>query len=353
MKLKYSNLWFSIFSLTVVIAFSFTLFTEDAFSLRDSDRDFDGINDELDKCPYSAENYNKFEDEDGCPDTLVEEKTKYEFPDTDGDGIEDRFDNCVNLPETFNDYLDEDGCPEVLPNVPISSIDSDLDSIPDSIDACPNEKETFNEFKDADGCPDSLSPFSNTPSEIISQENQCLGGKIPVMRFNAQDPVCVFSDTAKKWEDLGIAEIIIPVSEKKIEEEKTIPIQEIEGKSEESPKPIEAPPEEENLPEISSEIILETDKTILGQSFSYPDGSPYITSKIVTIPVGGETGNHIHEYPLFAFVLKGEVTVDYQNEGTKTYVAGDAIMEAINFIHNGKNMGDEPTEILVVTLGEQ
>ena len=338
----------------MVLSFSFTLLTEDAFSLRDSDRDYDGIIDDLDDCPYFAENYNKFEDEDGCPDTLVEEKTKYEFPDTDGDGIEDRFDNCVNLPETFNDYLDDDGCPERLPNAPSSLTDSDLDSIPDSIDACPNEKETFNEFKDADGCPDSLEPFTNVPTEIISQENQCLGGKIPVIRFNVQDPVCVFSDTAKKWEKLGIAELIIPVSEETIkEEEKEIPPTEIEGKSEESPQSIETPPEEENLPEISSEIILETGKTILGQNFSYPDGLPYITSKIVTIPVGGETGDHIHEYPLFAFVLKGEVTVDYHNEGTKTYEAGEAIMEAINLTHNGKNIGNEPTEILVVTLGEQ
>ncbi len=51
--------------------------------------------------------------------------------------------------------------------------------------------------------------------------------------------------------------------------------------------------------EISSQTILDTGKTVIGQDIQYPSGSPLITSKIVTIPVGAETGPHIHEYPMF------------------------------------------------------
>ena len=337
-----------------LVSLSVTLFVNDSYSLRVYDRDNDGIVDDLDKCPDFAENYNKFQDDDGCPDTKIDEKTKFEFPDTDGDGIVDRFDNCVNLPETFNDYLDDDGCPERLPNTPNDVTDSDFDSIPDSIDACPFEKETFNEFKDADGCPDSISPYSKTPKEIISQENQCLNGKIPVIRLNAQNPVCVFLDIAKKWEELGIGEITVPISEEKIEtKEEIATIPEIEEKFEEPSQTSDSVPAEKKLSEVSSVSILETSKTIIGQDISYPKGTPLISSTIVTIPVGEETGDHVHEYPLFAFVLKGEVTVDYHEEGTKKYLKGDAIMEAINFTHNGINTGDEPTEILVVTIGEE
>ena len=103
--------------------------------------------------------------------------------------------------------------------------------------------------------------------------------------------------------------------------------------------------------DISVQTILETDKTVIGQDISYPSGSPLITSKIVTIPVGAETGPHIHEFPMFAYIMEGEVTVDYGKQGIKKFVKGESIVEAINYTHNGKNNGSEPTEILVVLMG--
>jgi len=103
--------------------------------------------------------------------------------------------------------------------------------------------------------------------------------------------------------------------------------------------------------DISVQTILETDKTVIGQDISYPSGSPLITSKIVTIPVGAETGPHIHEFPMFAYIMEGEVTVDYGKQGIKKFVKGESIVEAINYTHNGKNNGSGPTEILVVLMG--
>ena len=55
---------------------------------------------------------------------------------------------------------------------------------------------------------------------------------------------------------------------------------------------------------------------------------------------------------MFAYIMEGEVTVDYGEQGIKTFVKGESIMEAINYTHNGKNNGDKPTEILVVLMGE-
>ena len=107
------------------------------------------------------------------------------------------------------------------------------------------------------------------------------------------------------------------------------------------------------IDEISSQTILDTNKTVIGQLIQYPSGTPQITSKIVTIPVGSETGPHIHEVPMFAYILKGEVTVDYGDKGIKTFVEGDSMVEAINYTHNGKNMGKEPTEILIVLMDER
>ena len=101
------------------------------------DRDGDGIKDDVDKCPDEPEDFDGFQDEDGCPD-----------PDNDRDGIPDVDDKCPNQPETFNGYQDADGCPDGTKN------DRDGDGIPDDVDKCPDDPEDFDGFEDADGCPD-------------------------------------------------------------------------------------------------------------------------------------------------------------------------------------------------------
>jgi OOP family OmpA-OmpF porin len=70
----------------------------------DLDPDHDGILGDKDKCPNEPEDFDGFQDDDGCPD-----------PDNDGDGIADKLDACPNEPETFNGYRDEDGCPDEVP----------------------------------------------------------------------------------------------------------------------------------------------------------------------------------------------------------------------------------------------
>jgi outer membrane protein OmpA-like peptidoglycan-associated protein len=101
------------------------------------DRDGDGIKDDVDKCPDEPEDFDGFEDEDGCPD-----------PDNDRDGIPDEDDKCPDIPEDKDGVEDEDGCPEGDKN------DRDGDGIPDNIDKCPDEPEDFDGFQDDDGCPD-------------------------------------------------------------------------------------------------------------------------------------------------------------------------------------------------------
>jgi OmpA-OmpF porin, OOP family len=104
------------------------------FMSENRDRDGDGISDEKDQCPTAAEDFDGFEDSDGCPDL-----------DNDGDGIPDVNDKCPNAAEDMDGFEDQDGCPEV---------DNDKDGIPDDVDHCPNEPETKNGYKDQDGCPD-------------------------------------------------------------------------------------------------------------------------------------------------------------------------------------------------------
>jgi quercetin dioxygenase-like cupin family protein len=102
------------------------------------------------------------------------------------------------------------------------------------------------------------------------------------------------------------------------------------------------------------ETLLETGTTILGQPFAYPsEGAPRITAAIVTLEPGQETGRHRHAVPLYGQVLAGEVTIDYGEHGTKIYRTGDAFMEAIDTLHNGRNDGTETARILAVFIGAE
>ena len=168
----------------------------------DRDRDGDGIMDDVDACPDDPEDFDAFQDQDGCPEldndgdgvldtadgpadstgygacrNLPEDFDGFEDtdgcpdPDNDKDGFPDvkdgpkeatGFGACRDMPEDFDGFQDDDGCPEP---------DNDNDKICDpwvseqglldqyadvckGLDECPNEPETYNEFKDEDGCPD-------------------------------------------------------------------------------------------------------------------------------------------------------------------------------------------------------
>jgi quercetin dioxygenase-like cupin family protein len=99
--------------------------------------------------------------------------------------------------------------------------------------------------------------------------------------------------------------------------------------------------------------VVSGNQTILNQTIAYPKGIPNVTAAIVTIPPGGETGWHIHEIPLFAYILDGELTVDYGEKGTKVYKAGNGVLEAIDWPHNGTNAADVPVRLLGVYIGAE
>jgi outer membrane protein OmpA-like peptidoglycan-associated protein len=116
------------------------------------DRDGDGIKDDVDQCPDDPEDYDDFEDEDGCPE-----------PDNDRDGILDEDDQCPNEPEDKDGFEDEDGCPEN------NALDRDGDGILDDVDECPDEPEDKDDFEDDDGAPER----DNDGDGINDDEDEC------------------------------------------------------------------------------------------------------------------------------------------------------------------------------------
>jgi outer membrane protein OmpA-like peptidoglycan-associated protein len=116
------------------------------------DRDGDGLKDDVDQCPDDPEDFDGFEDEDGCPE-----------PDNDRDGILDEDDQCPNDPEDKDGFEDEDGCPEG------NKFDRDGDGILDDDDQCPDDPEDKDDFEDADGCPD----IDNDQDGILDVDDLC------------------------------------------------------------------------------------------------------------------------------------------------------------------------------------
>lgn len=100
--------------------------------------------------------------------------------------------------------------------------------------------------------------------------------------------------------------------------------------------------------------LLGTRQTILGQPIVYPtEGPAKVAAAIVTMQPGEETGWHRHDVPMFGYVLEGEVTVDYGDKGTHVYRQGDALVEAIDMPHNGRNTGKGEARILSVFMGAE
>ena len=109
---------------------------DDGDGCPEDDNDGDRRPDAQDKCPNVAEDLDGFDDDDGCP----------EF-DNDGDGIQDLQDKCPGDAEDGTQPYPTDGCPA-------NKRDSDGDSVMDGADACPLEEEDVDGFEDGDGCPE-------------------------------------------------------------------------------------------------------------------------------------------------------------------------------------------------------
>lgn len=103
----------------------------------------------------------------------------------------------------------------------------------------------------------------------------------------------------------------------------------------------------------ASKVLLDAQSgTVLDQRITYPKNKPaQISSSIVELEPGQETGWHKHRTPMYVYVLEGTVTVEYDAGVTKEYPAGTAIIEAVDVWHNGTNKGTDPVRMLVVNLG--
>lgn len=103
-----------------------------------------------------------------------------------------------------------------------------------------------------------------------------------------------------------------------------------------------------------AQSIMMTSQSVMGEEIVYPsNGRAIVSAIIVTLAPGEQTAVHTHGAPFFAYVLEGEITVDYGDKGKRTYRAGEALMEAMNVAHAGSNTGSAPVRLLAVSMSSE
>jgi quercetin dioxygenase-like cupin family protein len=104
--------------------------------------------------------------------------------------------------------------------------------------------------------------------------------------------------------------------------------------------------------EIVAEPLLKTDTTTLGQKIVYPDyADAEITAMKIIIPPGASTGWHKHEFPVFAFILSGTLTVETEFNQVMHFSENSTFAEMIRTYHNGSNQGTEDVVLIAFYLG--
>jgi len=100
------------------------------------------------------------------------------------------------------------------------------------------------------------------------------------------------------------------------------------------------------------EQILKTDTTSLGQRISYPvTANDEVTMLKITLPPGKTTGWHEHEIPVFAYVLKGTLTVEFEDGKTVKFLENSSFAEVLHMVHRGINKENSDLVLLAIYLG--
>ena len=131
---------------------------------------------------------------------------------------------------------------------------------------------------------------------------------------------------------------------------------------------VEEPTNESSSINLENGVIMkEVSSDPLGNELNYPTGDPAISSQINVWKPGFNSPWHYHPYTGVAYVIQGELTVNYDTETsiddknsekniitTQTYRAGEeAFLGVRDTWHLSQNLGDEDLIFIVTWIGEK
>lgn len=105
---------------------------------------------------------------------------------------------------------------------------------------------------------------------------------------------------------------------------------------------------------VTSKVLSKTTVTGNGQKISYPlTDRAEVTAMTVDLAPGSETGWHKHPVPVYAYVVSGSLSVELEDGKLLSFTAGEAIIEVVNTMHNGRNSGAVAAKLAVFYLGAE
>jgi quercetin dioxygenase-like cupin family protein len=104
---------------------------------------------------------------------------------------------------------------------------------------------------------------------------------------------------------------------------------------------------------MEAQVLMKTTTAADDSAVTLPQtDKPEITAVLITIQPGGHSNLHQHPVPPIVYVLEGGLETEIAGV-TRTYQAGQALVEPLNTNMQAFNRGQEPTKLLVIFVGEE
>jgi quercetin dioxygenase-like cupin family protein len=104
---------------------------------------------------------------------------------------------------------------------------------------------------------------------------------------------------------------------------------------------------------MSREEVLKSTTNMVGEPITYPTGTAEVTTEMVTLEPGGQTGYHTHQVPSWVYVLDGELELRIGGQEPMRFTSGQAFVEPQGTAMQAFNVADGPTQLLVVSMGAE
>lgn len=106
--------------------------------------------------------------------------------------------------------------------------------------------------------------------------------------------------------------------------------------------------------QVSVKKVIETSTASNGAVIEYPkDGKAIISSIAVTMQPGARSSQHLHQVPVFVYVIQGRVAFEDAGGKRTELAAGQGFIEPVNISHHAEAVGFEPTRFVVVFMGAE
>ena len=116
----------------------------------------------------------------------------------------------------------------------------------------------------------------------------------------------------------------------------------------------ENPATEQKVEEVEKTELIRTSQSWDGVDLpDYLQGKPELVAVKYVFPVGQKLGWHHHPVMNYGVLMQGELTIIGQDGKKKVVHEGEPVVEMVNTIHHGENIGDKPVILYMFYLSQK